>query len=230
LAGVAHELVQIEAASRRTVTIVAEEATGFYEPGPTISPDEWETFVARYESVLGRADAVALCGSIPPGAPPDAYATLSTLAHRAGVPVAVDADGTTLSEALAGRPELVKVNTEELARATGEREPQVGAEQLRAGGAGAVVVTEGADGLSAFCPEGRFRARPPERVAGNPTGAGDAAMAMLVLGLARGQSWPDQLASAAALSAATVRATVAGDFDREMFARWRERIQIARNA
>ncbi len=229
-AGLPHELVQIDGPSRRTVTIVAEETTGFYEPGAPITHDEWQTFLDRYQSLLGGADAVALCGSLPPGAPPDAYATLSTLAHGAGVPVALDADGEALSLALVGRPDVVKVNADEVARATAEIEPRVGAEQLRAGGAGAVVITHGADGISVFCPEGQFHARPPEHVAGNPTGAGDAAMAALTLGLARGQAWPVQLADAAALSAAAVRSSVAGDFDREAFARWRHLVEVARIA
>ncbi|MYY83434.1 1-phosphofructokinase, partial [Streptomyces sp. SID335] len=52
-----------------------------------------------------------------------------------------------------------------------------------------------------------------KRVRGNPTGAGDSAVAGLLSGLAEHLPWPDRLARAVALSAATVVAPVAGEFD-----------------
>ena len=48
---------------------------------------------------------------------------------------------------------------------------------------------------------------------GNPTGAGDSAVAGLLSGLVEQLPWPDRLARAVALSAATVLAPVAGEFD-----------------
>ncbi|MBM7172598.1 1-phosphofructokinase, partial [Streptomyces sp. G44] len=50
-----------------------------------------------------------------------------------------------------------------------------------------------------------------------PTGAGDSAVAGLLSGLAEGLPWPDRLARALALSAATVAAPVAGEFDRAAY-------------
>ena len=61
------------------------------------------------------------------------------------------------------------------------------------------------DGLLAGAP-----ARP--WLAGNATGAGDAATAALAHGLLLGQPWPERLAHAAALGAAAVAAPVAGEF------------------
>ncbi|MCG0290357.1 PfkB family carbohydrate kinase, partial [Streptomyces sp. PSAA01] len=58
---------------------------------------------------------------------------------------------------------------------------------------------------------------PPRRLAGNPTGAGDAAVAGLLSGLVEEAPWPDRLARAVALSAAAVRAPVAGEFDRAVY-------------
>jgi fructose-1-phosphate kinase PfkB-like protein len=55
-------------------------------------------------------------------------------------------------------------------------------------------------------------------------------MAALALGLARGQPWPERLAGAVALSAAAVKSSVAGDFDPDAFARWRERVEVAQIA
>ncbi|MFF8592100.1 hypothetical protein ACF061_11750 [Streptomyces sp. NPDC015220] len=57
-----------------------------------------------------------------------------------------------------------------------------------------------------------WRARPPALVAGNPTGAGDAAVAALALRLTTTVPWPRRLAEVVALSAAAVAAPLAGDF------------------
>ncbi|NEB81849.1 1-phosphofructokinase, partial [Streptomyces sp. SID14478] len=50
-----------------------------------------------------------------------------------------------------------------------------------------------------------------------PTGAGDSAVAGLLSGLVERLPWPDRLARAVALSAATVVAPVAGEFDRATY-------------
>ncbi|GAA3133923.1 hypothetical protein GCM10010449_63390 [Streptomyces rectiviolaceus] len=70
----------------------------------------------------------------------------------------------------------------------------------------------GAEGLRAVTPEGTWQAAPPTRVHGNPTGAGDSAVAGLLSGLVEELPWPQRLARAVALSAATVESPVAGEF------------------
>jgi tagatose 6-phosphate kinase len=80
-------------------------------------------------------------------------------------------------------------------------------------GAHAVVASLGAQGLLAHTPDGLWRATPPRHVHGNPTGAGDSAVAGLLSGLVEHLPWPERLARAVALSAATVLAPVAGEFD-----------------
>src|SRR2546430_16726547 len=45
-AGLAEALVPIEGSTRRTVTVVDDrDATGFHEPGPTVTPAEWADFL-----------------------------------------------------------------------------------------------------------------------------------------------------------------------------------------
>ena len=73
-------------------------------------------------------------------------------------------------------------------------------------GRGAVVVSLGGDGLLAVTGEGTWHAAPPARVAGNPTGAGDAVVAGLAHGLVLGRPWPERLRHAAALGTAAVAA------------------------
>jgi tagatose 6-phosphate kinase len=86
------------------------------------------------------------------------------------------------------------------------------ARELRAAGPQAVVVTLGAGGLWAVTADGSWQAVPPGEVRGNPTGAGDAVAAGLVLGLVEGRPWEERLRHAVALGAASVAAPVAGEF------------------
>ncbi|MER7155552.1 PfkB family carbohydrate kinase, partial [Streptomyces lydicus] len=77
----------------------------------------------------------------------------------------------------------------------------------------AVAASLGPDGMLAVTADGAWQAAPPQRIAGNPTGAGDSAVAGLLSGLVEGLPWPERLSRAVALSAATVRAPAAGEFD-----------------
>ncbi|MFF2079839.1 PfkB family carbohydrate kinase [Kitasatospora sp. NPDC058162] len=87
------------------------------------------------------------------------------------------------------------------------------ADLARRAGARAAAVSLGPGGLLLSSPEGDWRARPPQQVRGNPTGAGDSAVAALTAGLVAGTPWPERLAQAVALSVATVLAPLAGGFD-----------------
>ncbi|GAA4103100.1 hexose kinase [Actinomadura miaoliensis] len=226
--GLAERLVPVRGDTRRTLAVVdaaAGDATLFNEPGPAVSPGEWQRLRAVYEESLPGAAAV-LAGSLPVGAPEDAYAVLAASAARHGVPAVVDADGPPLLAGLAGRPALVKPNADELARVSGRADPLAAAGWLRARGAQAVVCSLGADGLLAVTAEGCWRAVPPRRLAGNPVGAGDAAVAALTYGMVRGQPWPDRLRAAAALSAAAVVAAVAGEFDAVAYERFLPEVAV----
>ncbi|KFG74601.1 1-phosphofructokinase family hexose kinase [Streptomyces mutabilis] len=218
--GVADALVPVAGATRRTVAVVDErtgDTTQLNEPGPAVAPAEWNAFQEAYEDLLDGASAVALCGSLPPGVPVGAYAGLVRAARTAGVPVLLDTSGEPLRRGVAARPDLIKPNTDELAELTGSHEPLRASQAARRRGARSVVASLGAAGLLAETPEGRWRAAPPAHVHGNPTGAGDSAVAGLLSGLVEHLPWPDRLARAVALSAATVLAPVAGEFDREAY-------------
>ncbi|WP_328676321.1 1-phosphofructokinase family hexose kinase [Streptomyces sp. NBC_00322] len=209
-------LVPIAGTTRRTIAVVDDasgDTTQLNEPGPIVTAEEWATFLTSYDSLLPGADAVALCGSLPPGIHVGAYAELIRRARGAGVPVLLDTSGEPLRRGIAARPDLVKPNADELARLTGSREPLRATRDARRRGAHTVVASLGPDGLLAATADGVWQATPPEPVKGNPTGAGDSAVAGLLSGLVEQLPWPDLLARAVALSAATVLAPAAGEFD-----------------
>ncbi|MFG2501690.1 1-phosphofructokinase family hexose kinase [Streptomyces sp. NPDC048441] len=227
-------LLPVDGATRRTLAIV-DAATGdttqLNEPGPTVSPAEWATFRETYDELLrGGASAVALCGSLPPGVPVGAYAGLVRTARAAGVPVLLDTSGEPLRRGVAARPDIVKPNADELAELTGAHEPAQATRDARRRGAQAVVASLGAKGLRAVTPDGTWLAVPPTRVRGNPTGAGDSAVAGLLSGLVEELPWPERLARAVALSAATVASPVAGEFVASTYEDLLARVAVTREA
>ncbi|MGW2276451.1 1-phosphofructokinase family hexose kinase [Streptomyces sp. NPDC001770] len=222
-------LVPVAGDTRRTVTVV-ERSTGrttrLDEPGPEVGPAEWAALLHTYEELLAGATVVALCGSLPPGIHVGAYAELVRRARAAGIPVLLDTGGEPLRRGMAARPDFAKPNADELARLTGSREPLRAARDARRRGARSVVASLGAEGLVAATDDGTWRAVPPSVVRGNPTGAGDSAVAGLLSGLAEGLAWPERLARAVALSAATVLAPAAGEFDADAYAELLPRVTV----
>ncbi len=219
-------LTRVREETRRTFTVVdgqTGESALFNEPGPQVSPAEYAEFRAGFAGVLAGCAAVVLSGSLPPGLPPGSYAELTAMADAAGVPVLLDAHGDALRLGAAAGPAVVKPNRAELEAFAGRPLPgaqavAAAAGELRAAGAEAVVVSLGAEGLHADTGDGHWRAVPPVVVAGNATGAGDAATAALALGLARGHAWDERLRHAIALGTATAMAPVAGEFSPDDYA------------
>jgi tagatose 6-phosphate kinase len=216
--------LRVAGESRRTVAVVSADdgaATVLNEPGPQVSEREWDQFAEAYHQLAAAATLVVLSGSLPPGVPADAYAELIV---RTQVPVLLDTDGDALRFGIEARPALVKPNLAELTGLLGHPPEDVLAAcralpvpaAVTLGEAGAVLVTA----------DGAWRAVPPERVRGNPTGAGDAFAAGLARGLAAGEPWPDVLADAMALAAAAVAAPVAGEVDPAAYASFRGAVVV----
>ena len=237
-AGVPARFVSIAGETRRTFAVVdtaRHETALFNEPGPRVSAGEWAALIVMYEKSLAGSSAVVLSGSLPAGLAADSYAGLAARAAEAGVPAVLDAEGPALLHGAAGGPAIVKPNLAELERTVGRSlsgpdlaATAAAARELRAAGAGAVVVSLGGDGLFAVTGDGTWHAAPPGRVAGNPTGAGDAVVAGLAHGLALGSPWPERLRQAAALGTAAVAAPAAGQFDPADYARALAGVSVAR--
>ncbi|MER7758766.1 1-phosphofructokinase family hexose kinase [Streptomyces sp. NPDC097619] len=227
--GVTDALVDCAGPTRRTLAVVdasTGDTTQFNEAGPVVSTAEWTAFLDRYDELLRSARAVALCGSLPPGIPVGAYAALVRSARGAGVPVLLDTSGEPLRRGVAARPDIVKPNAAELAQLTGSRDPLPATLAARRRGAHTVVTSLGPGGLLAATPHGVWQAAPPAALSGNPTGAGDSAVAALLAGQVGGTDWPTRLTEAVALSAATVRAPAAGEFDRPTYENLRHTIKV----
>ncbi|MCS5506361.1 1-phosphofructokinase family hexose kinase [Curtobacterium flaccumfaciens] len=193
--GLVHTDVAVRGETRTTVTVVDDLAhpTMFGEPGPVLSPDEWDTVTAAVETLLdgdvGRtagtagappAAALVVSGSLPRDSDPAVVARWVTAARHRGVLSVVDCSGTALLAAASAGATVCKPNREELLEATGTDDERSGALRLLGLGATVVVVSRGSDGIAAHTAEHVLEVRAVPGVSGNPTGAGDAATAGLV--------------------------------------------------
>ncbi|MFI9204895.1 1-phosphofructokinase family hexose kinase [Streptomyces sp. NPDC053048] len=227
---VTDEFVRITGTTRRTVAVVdgtTGDTTQLNETGPDVTPAEWAAFDDRYTHLLRDARAVALCGSLPPGVPVGAYAHLVRAARARRVPVLLDTSGEPLRRGIAARPDVVKPNAAELSALTGTTDPLRATMAARRRGAHAVAASLGPDGMLALTPDGTWRATPPKPLPGNPTGAGDSAVAGLLSGWSDNLPWPDRLVRAVALSAATVAAPAAGEFDAGVYEKLLGKVRVA---
>lgn len=221
--GIPYRLGSIGGQTRRSVSIVDQslgDATVINEAGPEITPAEWHVLHDLVADQLTGASVLVISGSLPPGMSMDGAGQLAALAHAAGIPAIVDTSGAALIEAVdVGHPTLVKPNIHELSEALGTTDPVTGAVELMKRGATAVAVSMGPDGMAIITPDGKWRAKPPEFIKGNPTGAGDAAVAAFAAGLSESDDWPTCLRRAVALSAAAVAHPLAGSFDKDIYSR-----------
>lgn len=216
--GVPHRLVPVAADTRRSITIVDsmhDTTTVLNERGGPLASAEWAALATATLELVGRAHCLVGSGSLPPDAPDTAYAELVGMAHRHGIPAVIDTTGPALLLAARAEADIVKPNRRELAETTGEDDPVIGATHLLGLGAGLVLVSLGEAGMLAVTaddPTRPLRASLPEPLTGNPTGAGDAAVAAIAATLATGSRDPlEILLRATAWSAAAVLMPLASE-------------------
>lgn len=216
--GIPHLLHQSTSQTRRTITIVDRsrgETTLLNETGSLFSPTEWASITDAVLSLGAETQCLTGSGSLPPGSPATLYAGLVELAVGIGVPTVIDATGPALLAAARAGATVLKPNRRELAESLDITDPVAGANHLLSLGAGLVFVSLGADGMIAVSAESPgivWSARLPQPLLGNPTGAGDAAVAAIAVALAEQQGDPAViLRRAAACGAAAVLRPQAGD-------------------
>ena len=183
------------AGETRTNTIIIDAATNRYvkanEAGPTLQPAELEAFFDQARARLSAGDTWILSGSLPPGAPADFYARLVRLVQAAGARALLDTSGEPLRRGAAAGPYLVKPNAGEAQELTGQPITS-DADALRAAqfffdqGVELVALSLGADGVLLASRAEAYRAVPPQVLALNPVGAGDALLAGVAWALEQG--------------------------------------------
>ncbi len=201
-------VVDTSAAVRTNITIIDSQGvtTKLNEPGPTLTGDDEEALLVEAGEAAAHSSWIVGSGSLPPGIASGFYVRLAETARNEGVNIAVDTSGPALL-AMVGTPcSLLKPNRQELASIVDQPISTLGdvveaAGRLRAGGAGAVLVSLGSDGAVLVDDTGVFHGMARTDRIVNTVGAGDALLAGFLLGGAVGR---EALASALAWGRSTV--------------------------
>lgn len=195
---------------RSNISVIEPDGrvTKFNERGPELSPSERTALIEQTVSSAEPGHWVAACGSLPPGAGSDFYARLAERLHEAGVLLAVDTSGQPLTDALAGRPNVIKPNQHELAALVGSPLSTLGdaiaaAREVLVRGPEQVLVSLGADGAILVTEDSVTHGVSRVDRVQNTVGAGDALLAGF---LAAGAEGPAALRGALTWAGAAIRA------------------------
>ncbi|WP_077491121.1 1-phosphofructokinase family hexose kinase [Sinomonas mesophila] len=214
----------IGAPLRSNVTLTEPDGvtTKVNEPGPELTEQLTKELVDLLVERSRGAAWVVLAGSLPPGVPADFYATVAERLRAddggAAPKIAVDSSGGPLAASLAGRPELLKPNADELAELAAlaglpdvgspaelEASPEraaAAAQALVEAGVGAVLATLGSKGAVLVTAEGAWHATHSPIRAVSTVGAGDSSLAGYLLADLSGADAVGRLRQAVAHGAA----------------------------
>jgi 6-phosphofructokinase 2 len=165
----------------------------FVLPGPQLTLPEQTECLRQLRQLAADARIVVASGSLPPGVPEDFYQQVCTICAELGATLLLDTSGVGLSHIKSG-VSLLKQSIRELresvAAALESEADQVAAARdlVRRGVARHVLVSMGARGALLVGADGAQRFAAVDVPPGSGVGAGDAMLAGVAVGMARG--WP----------------------------------------
>jgi 1-phosphofructokinase len=175
---------------------------------PTASRHEVDDLVSATVASALRSEVLVVCNPWPADTLPlELYGQLVADARANGTPVLVDLSSPRLESALAGSPELVKLNDWELAQFVcgpvgAPAEMDAAVDRLRSLGATTVVVTRGEAPAVVYAEGDVLELVPPPFARGWREGCGDTMMGAVAAAWANGAPLPEALRLGAAAGAA----------------------------
>ncbi|WP_079909799.1 1-phosphofructokinase [Paenibacillus sp. 32352] len=225
--GIANDFVQIEGESRLCLNMIDEEkgtSTEVLEGGPVIPREAMEQLATAVKRLASRSRIVCFSGSLPQGVPADYYAELIALVKKAGALAFLDTSGAALQNGAAASPYFIKPNEDEVLQLLGsqlelnlshdaaslEHSLKAPMAALHDKGIAAVTVSLGSKGSVSSIDGGVFRAKAPKIEVVNTVGCGDAYVAGMAIGTARGLPVEERIAYATAVGTANALQEKAG--------------------
>lgn len=217
--GIASVSVTTDAATRTCCTLMCSadgSATELIEPSGTVSPEEYEKLMAVAKLEIGSADALAICGTYPPGIPEACYSELVSFAAEQNKPVLLDACKG-LGNALHSGVTLLKINRGELRNMTGEETVENGIRScLERYPLEAVAITAGKDCAYIGSRDGITKISVPQiDNAVNPIGAGDTCSGVFFSEYLSGKALPEAFASGLCAATASCMTGTPAGFEKE---------------
>ena len=196
---------------RRQSTILA--------PTLKAGPEHLAQLVEQVRAHAATSWGLVCAGSLPPGLPTNAWATLLHVGREHDLVTLLDSSGVGLQQGLAALPTILKINgreLQELAVHHGETLPAWTApdhlddlaawlrDRVGRWASDALIITLGAAGALAVTAEDALHVPAPAVPLVSAAGAGDAVAAGVMLGRRQGQRWSDALRLGVAAATAVV--------------------------
>ena len=183
-------------------------------PGPNISRDELRKLIDKITRIKPKPDFLVFAGSVPPGVPADIYRQLIEEARKSGIKTVLDSDNKWLKEGIRAKPNVIKPNVheaEELLEVQLRDELAIieAVKALVSKGIEVAAISRGKDGLIVATKEKVLKVTSPQVEVRSTVGAGDSAIAGLVLKLSQGHGieeasqWAAAAGTAATLTPGT---------------------------
>lgn len=219
-----HRFVEIPGESRICLNIMDErtgESTELLEPGPAVGTDDFARMGDLLEELAEESAVMVFSGSIPGTGHQQQYRLLLERVHAKDVLTILDTSGEALLQGVQAKPFMIKPNASEAARlfaGCGNASAALSLEEeiprlQQLSGIGCIAVSRGAQGALAGCRDGLYHISAARITPVNPVGSGDAFVAGMACGLARGWDIPQCLRLAAACGAANALQAAAGWVD-----------------
>ncbi len=215
----------VESPTREILTVRTEgtaEQTAFFDPDPTISQDEADSFTSLIETAIrsGGVQALTLSGSSPSPFTHSLFSDLICLARARNVPVFLDSYGPALEAIWGFWPDVIQLNVREAALHLGISKARPTEADLLGllnrwsrHGVSIAVVTDGPNRFLAKVQGTTYRATPPAIEPVNPIGSGDCLLAGLVDGFLSQQNPESLLKHAVGCAVANALVWDAGAID-----------------
>ncbi len=246
-AGIETYFTQLERGETRTCHTILETDTGIatevLERGPTLTRDDRDRFLRSIPDPLRWAHVAIVSGSAPPGATPGFLARLARSLRRRHSwtdrkeprPLVVDSSGVALHALLAGKPDVLKPNEDEILQlmgttATLPRQVRFLQDDLipsRLAPGARVILSQGSEGAVLVTQDSVLRARPPKINVVNTVGCGDALLAGFVRAWLGGADDRDALRDGVATGTAAALEEVAGFVQPRSVKRLKSQVEVS---
>lgn len=188
-----------------------EKASVYNASGPVITQEEYQRLHTLLAQEISQASALICTGSLAQNLPVGEYGRWITLARSSGVLSLLDTHGATLLSSARARPDIIKINRDELPQANTTSVQDLPHAWL-AQGVRCVIITDGQNPTQALTPDGEYEISSPSVPTFSPVGSGDAYSAGLIASLLAQPlaGWVEHLTLAAACGAANAASPTAG--------------------
>ncbi len=122
--GIKHYGLKVKNPTRTCTTVLCSKTskmTELIEPSGKISEEESNQLLKLCLEKMPEYDAVAICGTYPPGITDAFYASIAKCANENGIPVLLDACKN-IDDTLKERIDYLKINVEEILALSGQKE------------------------------------------------------------------------------------------------------------